>query len=288
MRACVQRRRGLLAGLFGILALAGGCAPGREIHAIRLSGGQIPTDLVDTWLGQCKDPVFRLSRVGPSAFSIDGFERLAAGECDLACVDRPLTPRELADFPTTPIGRRVGYYGFALYVHPSNPVDSLFAKHLKMILRGQISDWSEIGGDAGPIRMLGPQRATRGGRLLLGQAGIFFDKEPWQALQPDTAIVDAVAGDPLALGFAAVGYDGSARYLGLRLEREGEAVLPSLEAIEADRYPFAKVIYVYHRADAGANVEEAVRFLFSPAGRAALDRAGISPIPFERSAASPQ
>ncbi|MCA9245129.1 MAG: substrate-binding domain-containing protein [Phycisphaerales bacterium] len=284
MRERVQRRRGLGLVVLATISLAGGCAPGREIHAVRLSGGHMPTELVQGWLEHCSDPVFRLSRVGSITFSIDGFERLAKGECDLACVDRPISPRELEAFAEVPIGRRVGFYGFALYVNPSNPVDSLFAKHLKMILRGEIKDWSEIGGEAGPIRLIGPQRATRGGRLLLGQAGIFFDKEPWEAIDSDAGIVDAVAADPQALGFAAVGYVGPARYLGLRLERAGEAVLPSLEAIEKDRYPLAKVIYVYHRADADAGPREAVRYLFSPRGQVALENAGIAPIPFERSA----
>lgn len=256
-----------------------------------LAGAQIPVELVDSWLLAARGWHFTTEQVLPVYLSQHGFEKLATGEADLACTDRPLAASELADFEgRSPRGRRVAFYGYALYVHPDNPLDAIYAGHLKLVFQQRMKDWKELAGDAvnweGPIRLFGPSKESRGGSVLAPLARIWFAEATWQERDSDAAILAAVAQDPLALGFASIGYDGPARYLGLRMERGQPPAWPSLEEIESERYGLAKVIYVYISASPESGTEALLEYLFSDAGHQAMEETSVWPIPRERAAIS--
>lgn len=255
---------------------------------LKLAGAQIPVELVESWLRSSRSHRFITERVQPVAWSDAGFEHLQRGECDIACTDRRLAEREIGKYGDREIrGYRVAFYGYGLYVHPDNPLDSIFAGHLKLLLRGKITDWKELGAHEGPIRMIGPQKSTRGGFILMRQAGLWFDEPTWETMDSDAEIAAAVAADPTALGFASIGFDDGARYLGLRMRRDGPPAFPSLEEIEAERYGLAKVIYVYAPADGGENADAVLDFLYSEQARAEMESTDVWQIPRERGPVEP-
>ncbi|HUU97295.1 MAG TPA: substrate-binding domain-containing protein, partial [Phycisphaerae bacterium] len=207
------------------------------------------------------------------------------GRCDVACTDRPIEPRELRRFGDQQIeGYRVAFYGFALYVHPENPLDSIFAKHIKLLFQKKITDWKTLGGTEGPITLYGPRKATRGGMILMQQARIWFAEPTWIALDSDAEIVEQVAADPTALGFASIGFDQNVRYLGIRMERTSPPAFPSLEEIESERYGLAKVIYVYFDSPPNPAPQAVLDYLFSERGRTAIESTNVWPIGRERAA----
>jgi ABC-type phosphate transport system substrate-binding protein len=290
-RHCDARRRaGSFAGpLFLLLAPLSGCMPPRAAPRVEiaLAGAHIPVELVESWLRDARRVRFATRRV-QFYLSQHGFQHLARGTCDLACTDRTPTPDERRAFGELELeGYRVAFYGFGLYVHPSNPVDSIFARHLSLVLQRKVTNWSELGGPDLPIRVLGPRKSTRGGDILARQARIVISDATWDVLPSNTEIVDAVASDPAALGFAAVGLDQGVRYLGLRMERAGAPAFPSLEEIEEDRYGLAKVIYVYAVAPPNAAARSAIDCLFSEEGQDALRSSEVWPIPRERARVAP-
>lgn len=264
--------------------------PGGEI---RLGGAQIPVELVQNWLRAAKSHGFATTQVAPVYLSQHGFENLARGECDLACADRIITPRELGDFAGRELrGCRVAFYGYALYVHPDNPLDAIFARHMKMVFEKRITDWHELAGDElpqcqGPIKLYGPQKGTRAGQVLAPLARIWFANATWTELETDADIIAAVAADPLALGFASIGYDEGVRYLGLRMERRGRPAFPSLEEIESERYGLAKVIYLFYLAPPSPVVQAVLDYLWSAEGSAAIEATDVWPIQPERAALPP-
>ncbi len=271
-----------------LLLAMGGCrtAPPRPAFGIRLAGAQIPTELVASWLGNAEECRFKVEQVGPVYLSQHGFQNLRDGKCDIACTDRMITPREYAEFDEHGLkGYRVAFYGYGLYVHPDNPLDSLYAGHLELLFQRKLTDWRELGTPyEGPIRLVGPKKSTRGGMILMRQANIWFDKPTWEPLQSNLAIIAAVASDPFALGFADIGFDHGVRYLGLRMRRSDPPAFPSLEEIESERYGLAKVIYVYMPTDASPAAEAALDHLFSEDGREAMESTRVWAIPRARAA----
>lgn len=276
-----------------ILALSG-CRLGSvsPTARLRITGAQIATELVDSWLRDARDYRFVVEQVGAPSWSQVGFQALARGECDLAVTDRPLEERERELFGDQEVrGLRVGFYGYALYVNRANPLDSIFAKHITLLFQRKMRDWRELGGNEfpleGPIHLYGPKKVTRGGNVLMQQARIWFAEPTWEACDSDAEIINRVAEDPLGLGFASVGLDGRVRYLGIRMRRDGPPVFPSLEDIEADRYGLAKVIYVYFVEPPSPAVNAAIEYLFSADGQRAIEETDAWQVPWERAAVIP-
>lgn len=284
-----------LAAIFGLtLALLTGCGQSNigPTYRLTLAGAQIPTELVTSWLSEAGNPAFAVELQALPTWSIKGFQSLARGECDVACTDRTLGYNELSDFgEQPPVGTRIGFYGYGLYVHPENPLDSVFAGHLGLLFQKKITDWKELAGGAarieGPINLYGPRKSSRGGDVLMRQAKIWFSKPTWKDFETDDEIVAGVAADPLALGFAAIGRDQAARYLGLRMERTAKPAFPSLEEIESERYGLAKVIYVYYVPPATPAVAALIEYLQSAAGAAAMNGTGVWAVPRERASVPP-
>ena len=288
------------AGVKGVVLLAwlatalGGCAaPAPPGVRIALAGAQMPVELVESWLHDSTSRGFAVTQVPPVYLSQHGFDNLAKGACDIACTDRLLTRRELAKFGDREVrGCRVAFYGYALYVNPQNPLDAIFAKHVRLVFQGKIKDWHELAGDQipdwqGPIALYGPPKGTRAGSVLSPLAKIWFADATWTVVDSDAEIVAKVAEDPYALGFASIGYDHDVRYLGLRMERTGAPAFPALEAIESEQYGLAKVIYVYFLAPPSPAVQAVVDYLQSDAGRAAIESTDMWAVPAERAAVPP-
>lgn len=253
---------------------------------ISLSGAQIPVELVESWLGNARVPHFEVERVLPVFVSQNGFEKLLRGKCDLACTDRPIGPQEQEDPEAGRlVGLKVAFYAYALYVNPANPLDAIYAGHLGLVFKQSVTDWKQLGSvGEGPIHLHGPRKATRGGEVLMRQTKVIFDAANWEVHETDAEIVAAVRNDPLGLGFAGVGYDQGARYLGLRMERNEKPMMPSRDDIEGDRYGLAKVIYVYYTDPPNPSVSAVLDHLFSESGRKSIESTGCWQIPRGRAA----
>ena len=205
-----------------------------------------------------------------------------------------MTTREIEELGDTKIaGRRVAFYGYGLYVSTENKLDAIYSRHLRLVMQQRVKDWRELAGldvpdCEGPIHLFGPAKSTRGGLVLAPLARIWFAEATWTVLDSDAEIVAAVAADPLALGFASLGFDGEGvRYLGLRGERGGEPVLPSLEAIEDERYGLAKLIYVYYATPPSAEVQAVLDYLFGAEGQRAIEETKLWPVALDRAVAEP-
>lgn len=280
----MRRSRGHVA-LALLLLTATGCGRVQLGQTIRLrsAGAQIPIELVSYWLGEARSPGFDVTPVAPVYLSQNGYQSLLRGECDIACTDRPPSEMEMKDFGEKKIaGYRVAYYGFGLYVNLDNPVDSIYAGHLKLVMQKRIGDWKQLGGRDVPLTLYGPKKGTRGGQLLAQQARIWFSEPSWVALDTAEQIVQKVSEDPGGLGFATLGYDRDVRYLGLKMERHGAPAFPSLEEIESGEYGYAKVIYVYALDPPGRPAQAAIDYLLSERGARFIRKTDLWPIGPER------
>lgn len=284
------RRGACCATLVACLFASAGCGRAQLGQTIRLrvAGAQIPVELVSYWLSQARSPGFDVTPVAPVYLSQNGYQALRAADCDIACTDRPPSELEREDFARTGvIGYRIAYYGFGLYVNLDNPVDSIYAGHLKLAMQKRIADWKQLGGREVPLTIYGPQKGTRGGQLLAQQARIWFSEPTWVALDTPELIVQKVAQDAGGLGFAPIGYDGDVRYLGLRMERHGTPAFPSLDEIESGEYGYAKVIYVYAVDPPGRAARAAIDYLLSERCTRFIRKTDLWPIDSERARVTP-
>jgi starch phosphorylase len=114
-------------------------------------------------------------------------EKLIDGDIDLAAIARPLTRTEkLQGLKEIPISLEK----IAIIIGKNNPFDGvLTVDQFAQIFRGEITDWSEVGGEPGAIRFidrpldsdtrlaLGKYGILRGGEVALGENVVQLEKD---------------------------------------------------------------------------------------------------------------
>lgn len=130
-----------------------------------------------------------------------GIEAAKNGTCDIGLASRALKDEEAAGGLT---GTTVALDGIAVIVNPANDVEDLTVEQIAKIFTGAISDWSELGGAAGTISCVGREAGsgTRDGfETVTGTADACkLDQE----LTSTGAVIEAVAGNPNAIGYASL------------------------------------------------------------------------------------
>ena len=160
-------------------------------------------------------------------------------------------PDALAQLEIDPLGRD----GLVFLVNAQNPVDSLTVAELQGIYTGQITDWSEVGGEAGPIQPF-QRNADSGSQTLflkLLMDGLTPMDPPTELVQVTMGgLIDGVAsfdGSGGALGYS-VYYYASLMYANPDLKiLSVDGVAPSAESIGDGSYPLTNDFYVAIRAD---------------------------------------
>ena len=121
------------------------------------------------------------------------------GTCDIG-----LASRDLKDSETGVKQVTVAKDGIAIIVNPANPVADLSIEQIAALATGEITNWSEVGGDDGEIVLVG-REAGSGTRD--GFESIVDVKDSCKYAQELTAtgaVISAVEANPLAIGYASL------------------------------------------------------------------------------------
>ena len=120
-------------------------------------------------------------------------------------LDIGLSSRALKDDEKNDVdGTVVALDGIAIIVNKDSKVVDLSVEQLKKMFTGEITDWSEVGGDAGEIVLVG-REAGSGTRD--GFESIVDVKDSCKYAQELTAtgaVISAVEANPLAVGYASL------------------------------------------------------------------------------------
>ena len=130
-----------------------------------------------------------------------GIEAAKNGTCDIG-----LSSRALKDEETSAglVGTTVALDGIAVIVNADSKVSALTVEQIAQIFTGAVTDWSEVGGDAGTISCIG-REAGSGTRD--GFETITDTKDTCvlaQELTSTGAVIEAVKGNPNAIGYASL------------------------------------------------------------------------------------
>jgi len=174
-----------------------------------------------------------------------GIAALLAGECDIAPTSRPLTSAEEDQARAKGITLKeyaIGYYGVAVIVHRSNPVDRLSLEQVKAIFTGTVSNWREVGGLDMPIRLAvrDPVSGTS-----LGFRELAMDTRPYageaEKFTTYAQLEATVAREPGAIGYAGM---HEVQDAGVRALRIGDTE-PSTLSVNEGWYPYARLLRLY-------------------------------------------
>ena len=130
-----------------------------------------------------------------------GIEAAGNGSADIGLASRALKDEEKAGGLTETV---VALDGIAVIVNAGSKVEDLSVEQIAKIFTGEITDWSEVGGEAGKISCIG-REAGSGTRD--GFESITGTKDACkldQELTSTGGVIEAVAGNVNAIGYASL------------------------------------------------------------------------------------
>ncbi len=194
----------------------------------------------------------------------------ASGDIDVGFISRDLMPREKGLVELLPIGAT----GTGLGLNATNPVQALTKEQVAKIFTGEISDWKDVGGIPGKIRVLvrEPGSATRS-----AFEGYFFDgkkpaytKDVIEVFEIDET-VRAIASFKDAIGMmsmlARTFNDRTIRLLTI------DGVAATRENLVNGAYKIRRPLYLVYNADPAKvkpGIKAFIDFVKGPAGQKIL------------------
>jgi phosphate transport system substrate-binding protein len=165
-------------------------------------------------------------------------------------------------------------------------VDNLTIEQLSDIFRGEITNWSEVGGPDTQI-VLASRDSSSGTYEYFLERVVQIDKEfedytfvsTALALQSNADVVSTVADNDDTIGYIGLGYlqeavDGGAKLINV------EGIEPSLDTARSGEYPISRPLYNYYRKGDLSDMGQAyLDFLLSDEGQSLAQSTGFVPLP---------
>jgi len=212
---------------------------------------------------------------------------IADRNVDLAFLAAP-TPEEQAYLKERGVEVEMKLYGgdgLVFIGNTENPVSDLSHEQLIAIYRGEITNWSQVGGPDEPIRVYfrddqsGSQRLFEN-LLFKGQTIPDFYALGFPMIDTMSDIVDTISWDPYAIGYSIMTYlDEVYAQENLKVFSVG-GVLPTAETVTDQSYPYNTKGYLVIRSDEPEN--SPARRLFNwfgcPVSDELLKNCSVSPL----------
>ena len=197
-----------------------------------------------------------------------GVNLVVSGEIDLGYISRDLTDAEKGKVEAVPIGAS----GTAVAVAASNPVKSLTKDQVAKIFTGAITDWKDVGGTAGKIRIL--IRESGASTRSAFEAYFFDGKKPTyapNAVEVTTydETVKAINSFKESIGMVTMNASTFANTSIAFATIDG--VAPSRDNLNSGKYQVRRPLYlVYDPTKAKPAIKAFVEFVKGPEGQKIL------------------
>ncbi len=281
-----HRRAGRAGGWLAVVVALGFMAPGcgrKSANTVTIKGSDTMVILAQRWaeayMKAHPGAVIQVAGGGTAG----GIAALIGGWTDLCAASRPLTPEEFERVK----GKRgaeareipVALDGIAIFVNRKNRVKSFSLDQVRQIYTGTIKDWKAVGGPKGPIVPLG--RDPESGTAVWFRDHALAGHEPASGvriLPGGEAMVTAVAGDPLAVGYASLVVPQGVRAVPISPRKGKAAVAPSRATVTAGKYPLSRKLYFYAAGEPSGLAAAFVDWTLSGDGQAVCQEAGYLPL----------
>lgn len=190
------------------------------------------------------------------------------GTAQIGDLSRKLKDSETPDAFTTV---QIAIDGIAIVVNPANKVTNLTKDQITKIFTGAITDWKDVGGEAGKITVIGREAASGTRDGFESYAGI-KDKAKYAAEVTSTGeVITKVASDKLAIGYASL--DAVDKTV---VATKVENVAPSEATIVDGTYPVQRpFIQIYKKGSTDPIVKAWFEFVASDEGQQVIKKAGL-------------
>ena len=215
------------------------------------------------------------------------YTKLINNEADLIVVTEPSEDelKRASDANVELEVTKVVNEGFVFFVNKDNKVDSLTFDEIRKIYSGEITNWSEVGGDDAEI--IAYQRPENSGSQT-GLYSLVMKELPVKARTPKEEVNLSMAGiieyvSDYENGLDAIGYSyyyyANEMYFNENLKYLGiNGIKPTYETIKDESYPILTAYYIVTRKDeTNENVLKLKEDMLSKRGQEVATKAGYVP-----------
>jgi phosphate transport system substrate-binding protein len=174
-------------------------------QAIRISGAGLLSEAVQVFVDGYAKEKPDCSFVIMGATTGIGFQKLMDGEAELAMVTRKITDQETKKAESMGLilhSKLIGHVGLAVITNIKNPVNEMTMDQLAGIFRGDIVNWSEIGGPNEHIRVTNRAVPETGAGVLFQEKvlkGAPYSKDSTVMSSYNTTVM--VCGKTFGIGY---------------------------------------------------------------------------------------
>ena len=183
------------------ISMFAGCGSGTKTAGSVSTDGSTSMEKVIGALGEAFQQDTGISFTYNPTGSSSGIKAVQEGRCDIGLSSRDLKAEEKEAGLS---GTILAYDGIAMIVNPENPVTDLSVETIAKIYTGEITNWSEVGGNDMEIVLIG-REAGSGTRD--GFESITDTEDACKYRQELTStgdVITTVAQNPGAIGYASV------------------------------------------------------------------------------------
>lgn len=205
-----------------------------------------------------------------------GVKQVGEGLVAIGNTGRPLKTEEVEKYGLKSFPFAID--GVAVAIHPDNKVAELTTAQVADIYAGKITDWKEVGGEAGKIDVYGREDGS-------GTREVFTDKVlkkgPMAAsaniVSSNGAMKTAIAKDKRAIGYVGIGH----------LDKSIKA--PKLDGMTATQenaangtYKIVRNLFMNTKGEPSGVTKLFIDYIYSPEGAEIIKDSGYIPLPAKK------
>jgi phosphate transport system substrate-binding protein len=209
-----------------------------------------------------------------------GIAALINKTTNLANSSRPIKGEEIAKANANGVDPgeiKVASDALAVVVNKANTVKELSMPQLNGIYRGDINDWSEVGGPAAKI--IRYCRESNSGTYVFVKEHVLQNGDyaaDCQTMPGTSAVAEAVSRDPNGIGYGGVAYFAALpalRVLPIKKTDSAPAVFPlkdgkpNYELVWSGEYPISRWLYMYTTGKSSAEEKAFLDWIVGPGGQ---------------------
>ena len=229
--------------------------------------------VAESFMAAHKDVTITISGTG----SGNGIKALQDKMTDIAMSSRDMKEKEAKALEAKggkAVRFTVAYDAIIPVVNTANPVKGLTKDQLRDIYAGKIKSWKEVGGNDAPVVVIG--RDSSSGTFESWQELVMGKTRVSQRalLQSSSGgVVQAVAGNPNAIGYIGVGYLDS-QIKGLVVN----GVQPGAKTAQDGTWPISRELSLFTSGQPQGDAKKLVDYTLSAEGQQFVSKSGFVPL----------
>jgi phosphate transport system substrate-binding protein len=169
----------------------------------------------------------------------------------------------------------VAFDGIGVIICAKNPLTTLTKRQVEQIFAGDITDWSQVGGSAGPISIY--TRNTASGTYS-DFKDLAMKKRDYASSSQKMAGNEQIAAE-VAKNANGIGYVGLAYLTDPGIKTVSiEGALPTEESVIAKSYPYARPTFYYTNGEPTGEAAKFIEFTLSDDGQRIVRKQGYVPV----------